>query len=380
MTDREERHTRDLAQQLAEAKATIAALLSGQIDTLVDVKSGTPVLLADALKALRESEARFREQAALLDIAYDAIYVRDLDGHITYWNKGAEQAYGWTADEAVGRRAVELLCKEPSEYQAAEAALLLNGSWQGEMARRTNADRDITMAVRWILVRDAQGHPKSILAINTDITGQKMAVEALAELSRRTERRERILTSTLSFISDFAYIYDRDGRFLFVNQPLLDLWGITLEDAVGKNFFDLGYPRDLAEQLQQQIQEVFETKTGLSGETPYTSPTGLAGYYEYIFSPAFARDGRVEFVAGTTRDITERKRIEAELRAAKEAAEAANQAKSQFLANMSHEIRTPMNGVIGMTDLDAGQRAHVRTAREPRDYQIIRRRAAGRHQ
>jgi hypothetical protein len=65
---------------------------------------------------------------------------------------------------------------------------------------------------------------------------------------------------------------------------------------------------------------VFETKTGLSGETPYTSPTGVAGYYEYIFSPAFARDGRVEFVAGTTRDITERKRIEAELRAAKEAA------------------------------------------------------------
>ena len=240
-----------------------------------------------------------------MDIAHDAIYVRDLDGHITYWNKGAEQAYGWTADEAVGRRAVELLCKEPSEYQAAEAALLLNGAWQGEMARRTNADRDITMAVRWTLVRDAQGHPKSILAINTDITGQKMAVEALAELSRRTERRERILTSTLSYISDFAYIYDRDGRFLFVNQPLLDLWGITLEDAVGKNFFDLGYPHDLAEQLQRQVREVFETKTGLTGETPYTSPTGVDGYYEYIFSPAFGPDG-ARRVRGRDRPATSR--------------------------------------------------------------------------
>ena len=351
MTSRDEHRARDLAQQLAEANATIAALLSGQIDAVVDAKSGAPVLLANALIALRESEERFRQQAALLDIANDAIYVRDLDGYITYWNKGAEQAYGWTADEALGRRAVELLCKEPSAYQAAEAALLLNGAWQGEMPRRTSADRDIVMAVRWTLVRDAHGRAKSILAINTDITEQKMAVEALAELSRRTERRERILTSTLSFISDFAYIYDRDGRFLFVNQPLLDLWGITLEEAVGKNFFDLGYPRDLAEQLQRQIQEVFETKVGLSGETPYTSPTGLAGYYEYIFSPAFARDGRVEFVAGTTRDITERRRIEVELRAAKEAAEAANEAKGEFLANMSHEIRTPMNGIIGMTDL-----------------------------
>ena len=162
--------------------------------TKVDASSTTPVLLANALTALRESEARFREEAALLDIAHDAIYVRDLDGHITYWNNGAEQAYGWTADEAVGRRAVELLCKEPSAYQAAEAAFLLNGAWQGEMARRTNADCDITMAVRWTLVRDAQGHPKSILAIDTDITAQKVAVEALAELSRRRERRERILT------------------------------------------------------------------------------------------------------------------------------------------------------------------------------------------
>ena len=347
----EERHTRELAQQLAEAMATIDALLSGQIDAVVDARNGTPVLLANALKALRESEARFREQAALLDIAHDAIYVRDLDGHITYWNKGSEQAYGWTSDEAVGRRAAELLCKEPSEYQAAEAALLLDGAWQGEMARRTNAGRDVTMAVRWTLVRDAQGRPKSILAINTDITEQKIAIDALAELSRRTERRERILTSTLSFITDFAYIYDREGRFLFVNQPLLDLWGITLEDAVGKNFLDLGYPHDLAEQLQREIQEVFDTKTGLTRETPYTSPAGASGYYEYIFSPAFGPDGSVEFVVGSTRDITERKRVEAELRTAKEAAEAANQAKSEFLANMSHEIRTPMNGVIGMTDL-----------------------------
>jgi PAS domain S-box-containing protein len=139
MTPRDERHPGDLAQLLAEANATIAALLSGQIDAVVDARTGMPVLLAKALDALRESEARFREQAALLDIAHDAIYVRGLDGRITYWNKGAEHAYGWTAAEAVGHKAVELLRAEPSEHLAAEAALLLEGTWQGEVAKRTKA-------------------------------------------------------------------------------------------------------------------------------------------------------------------------------------------------------------------------------------------------
>ncbi|HEY6769077.1 MAG TPA: PAS domain-containing protein [Candidatus Sulfotelmatobacter sp.] len=135
----------------------------------------------------------------------------------------------------------------------------------------------------------------------------------------------RIFDALLSAIADFAYVFDRNGRFVYVNQALLDLWGLRLEDAVGKNFFELKYPHDLASRLQNQIQQVFYTGQGLKDETPYTSPTGAGGYYEYIFSPVFDDVGRVEVVAGSTRDITEHKRAESALRESEE--------RSRILAN-----------------------------------------------
>ncbi|MDB6037007.1 MAG: Blue-light-activated protein, partial [Verrucomicrobiales bacterium] len=158
------------------------------------------------------------------------------------------------------------------------------------------------------------GKPAMRRGIMLDITERKNAAAALKELSDRTERRERMLSTALASMSDFAQIYDCQGRFLFVNQPLLDLWGITLDAAVGKNFFELGYPGDLADRLARELQEVFQNRRSVTGETPYTDPTGRAGCYEYIFSPAFTADGEVDFVVGTTRDITERKDAENALR------------------------------------------------------------------
>jgi PAS domain S-box-containing protein len=134
------------------------------------------------------------------------------------------------------------------------------------------------------------------------------------DLVRRLEQQTRIFNATLSSISDFVYVFDRDGRFAYVNQPLLDLWGLKLEEALGKNFFDLKYPDDLAARLQRQIQQVFDTRQTVRDETAYTSPTGVVGYYDYIFCPVFDADGHVEVVAGTTRDITDRKRTETALR------------------------------------------------------------------
>jgi PAS domain S-box-containing protein len=111
----------------------------------------------------------------------------------------------------------------------------------------------------------------------------------------------------LSSITDFAYSFDLEGRFKFVNKPLLDLWGLSLEQAVGKNFHELNYPSDLAEKLQQQIQSVIDTRQIIVDETPYTNPSGSLGYYQYIFTPVVDTEDKITAVVGSTRDITKLK-------------------------------------------------------------------------
>jgi PAS domain S-box-containing protein len=149
-------------------------------------------------------------------------------------------------------------------------------------------------------------------------SSSKATEEKADDLRFQLDQQARILDITLSSISDFAYIFNRGGKFIFVNDALLSLWGLKLQEAVGKDFYELKYPDELAERLQRQIQQVFDTGVGLTDETPYTSQTGASGYYEYIFCPVFDRKGTVEVVAGSTRDITERKRVEKELRQSQE--------------------------------------------------------------
>jgi PAS domain S-box-containing protein len=137
---------------------------------------------------LKQAQAQILEQATLLDIAHEAILVKDLDDRVIYWNKGAERTYGWRAAEVVGRNSMELFYKDPAPFQEARAALLAHGEWRGELLERTKDEREITVDARWTLVQDDDGQPKSILAINSDITEKKK----LQAQSLRAQRMESI--------------------------------------------------------------------------------------------------------------------------------------------------------------------------------------------
>jgi len=166
---------------------------------------------------------------------------------------------------------------------------------------------------RWFLMKVTalgEGSGQGAVVMHVDITERQSAQNALLAMSLKTQRRERMLRTMLSSISDFAYVFDRGGCFVFANQPLLSQWHRTLDGMIGKTFADLGYDRDIAEHLQRQIQQVVETKQRIIDETPIVSPNGVLACYEYVFSPALSADGTVDYVVGSARDVTQRRQAE----------------------------------------------------------------------
>jgi PAS domain S-box-containing protein len=139
----------------------------------------------------RQAREKIMAQAALLDKAHDAILVQDLHDRILYWNRGAEQLYGWTAAQVLGRTTQELLDHDcPAEPEQARATLFSRGEWSGELAQTSSTGTRLTVASRWTLVCDADGKPKSKLVINSDITVKKK----LESQVLRTQRLESIGT------------------------------------------------------------------------------------------------------------------------------------------------------------------------------------------
>ncbi len=129
--------------------------------------------IADLTSTL-QAERKLLEQANLLNLAHDAIMVRDMQGRVEFWNHGAEALYGWTAAEAQDRLTGEFLERDdPDALTAAQRTLIETGVWSGECRHETKQGTPVVVRSRWSLVRDDEGKPKSMLVINTDITEQK---------------------------------------------------------------------------------------------------------------------------------------------------------------------------------------------------------------
>ena len=152
--------------------------------------------------AQRLAEERNREQAKLLNLASDAIIVRDLDQRLLFWNQGAERLYGWTSEEAVGAKALDLFVSEKLHVMEAEVELLRKGVWSGQLTHKSKEGREVIVNSRWTLVRDEAGEPQSVLVIDTDITETKK----LESQFLRAQRLESIGTLASGIAHDLNNI------------------------------------------------------------------------------------------------------------------------------------------------------------------------------
>jgi len=129
-----------------------------------------------------------------------------------------------------------------------------------------------------------------------------------------TQRQLRFYQSLIAATPDLVYAFDREARFIFANQALLEMWGRTLEDSVGKSLLEIGYQPWHAEMHEREIEEVLSTGRKIRGEVGFPHATLGWRQYDYIFTPVFDARGEIEAIAGTTRDITDLKRSEEHLK------------------------------------------------------------------
>jgi PAS domain S-box-containing protein len=165
----------------------------------------------------------------------------------------------------------------------------------------------------------------------------------LDEVIAEADRRARLYETFLENTPDLAYVFGLDHRFVYANKVLLRMWGRSWDDAIGRNCLELGYEPWHAEMHDREIDEVISTKQSIRGEVPFHGTNGLR-IYEYIFTPVIGFDGEVEAIAGTTRDVTERKQAE-------DSVLDENRRKDEFLAMLAHELRNPLAPIAAAAEV-----------------------------
>ena len=134
------------------------------------------------MSRVRKSAETLREQTALLDQTHDTIFVRDVSDVITYWNRGGEELYGRSRNEAVGKNSHDLSQTVfPARLEDIKAELIRTGRWEGELIHTRRDGTKVVAASRWSLQRDEQGRPAGTLETNNAITERKRAEEALQQ-------------------------------------------------------------------------------------------------------------------------------------------------------------------------------------------------------
>jgi len=236
----------------------------------------------------REAEEQSRGLARLLDLAHDAIVVHDMEDRILFWNKGAEQLFGWTSQEALGRHAWQFLHKEIYKYQEGRKMLLEKGKWNNEFVCWTKNGQEVIIDSRFTLVRDDQGKPRSVLGISTDITEKKK----LESQFLRAQRMESLGTLAGGIAHDLNNVL---SPLLFSLQLLKE----RITDSEGQGLLDM-----LEANVQRGtnlVKQVLAFGRGVKGERIPIHPAQIAREIKHIIQETFPKS--VEFESQSAADL-----------------------------------------------------------------------------
>jgi two-component system, cell cycle sensor histidine kinase and response regulator CckA len=240
----------------------------------------------------QQAEQKNREQAALLDIATDAIIVKDWDNQITFWNQGAENLYGWQATEAIGKNINELVYQPQTlpQLEDIRTSLVQHGCWQGELEQITKQEEKIIVASRWTLMRDQDGQPKSILTVNTDITEKKR----LESQFLRTQRLESLGTLAGGIAHDLNNILTpilSAAQLLQLKRSYTDEWSQQMFRTIETN----------SKRGAALVKQVLQFARGVEGKRSIVLISHLFSEIEQIVHGTFPKS--IEFSLNLDSDL-----------------------------------------------------------------------------
>lgn len=311
------------------------------------------------------AEAGRAQLISVLESSEDFIGITDVDGKIIYVNQAGQAMIGVSEEVDLHQTAIpDLYPQQTKELinQEGIPTAITKGSWLGEALFISPDGREVPVSQLIHAHKNAKGEVEFLSTIARDITKQKQNERAL----RESENRYRILTEkSLGLICT----HDHDGIFLSVNPSGAEALGYTAEEMIGKSLKDF-LNTDGKELFKAYLNEI--RRNGESSGLMHTL-TKNGEYRIWQYNNVLYKEGNDEYVLGYALDISELKRLEEELKEARDTALESTRLKSEFLANMSHEIRTPMNGVIGMTDIlldveqDKTKRDYIETIKTSSD-------------